>query len=174
MAAAAGDTAAARRLLSALRALPTTRLAAHGNTVEFIEALIAARGARWGDVVALIAQPARDGSDRGDSRFDRLGAAPERWLVAQAYERLGQPDSAVAFYDRLLAPGALSLTHSFARLRLVMLYARMGRAEAAERHFAVLERDCTNPDPDVRRLLDEARAAVRSARGMTKSATVPS
>ena len=172
MAAAAGETALARRLLARLRARSTTRLGAHGSTPEFIEASILAHAARWDEVVKLIAQPAREGSDQGSQRIDpvsdRIGTVAERWLVAQAYERLDQPDSAAAFYLRMLAPGQIAsgLVHSYALQRLVMLDARMGRLGEAERHLANLERDFSRPDPDVRHLLDEARAAVMNARSI--------
>jgi tetratricopeptide (TPR) repeat protein len=180
LAAAAGDTALAGRLLTKLRVRSTTRLGAHGSTPEFIESCIAARSGRWSDVVGRIARPAREGSDRGrpgsEPTADRIGVPAERWLVAQAYERLGQPDSAAAFYLRMLGPeqpgvGWTALVRSFVHQRLVMLYTHMGRLAEAERHLAMLERDFTRPDPDVRHLLDEARAAVRSAQGMAKSAT---
>jgi hypothetical protein len=104
---------------------------------------------------------------------DRIGIPHERWLVAQAYERLDQPDSAVAFHSRMIAPqtpslGLPGLVHPFVHQRLVMLYTRMGRIEEAARHLAILERDCTRPDPDLRLRIDEARAAVRSARDMSR------
>ena len=167
-AAASGDTARARHQLTQLRARSTTRLGAHGATPEFIEAEIAARAGRWSEVVALIGQPAREGSDRGGAwPLDRIGTVPERWLVAQAYERLGQPDSAAAFYRRMLEPAG-STFDPFTRLRLVALLARMGRIADAGRHLAILERDFTRPDPDVRRILDEARTAVRTASGMAR------
>jgi hypothetical protein len=175
MAAASGEIPRARDLLSKLRARSTTRLGAHGSTPEFIEALIAARTRHWTDVPGRIASPAREGSDRGrpvaDPICDRIGTPAERWLVAQAYEQLGQPDSAAAFYLRMLGPevpgiNLIGLVHSFVHQRLVLLYARTGRLEEAERHLAILERNFTHPDPDLRHLLDDARAAVRGARGV--------
>jgi hypothetical protein len=179
MAAAAGETTLARRMLTQLRARSTTQLGAHGSTPEFIEASIAAAAGRWTDVMRLIAQPARDGSDHGYNFSpigDRIGTPAERWLAAQAYERLDQPDSAVAMYLRMLGPDVpiyslIGLVHPFVHQRLVLLYARMGRLEDAERHLAILERDVTRPDPDVRRLLDEARDAVRITRSMARAET---
>jgi hypothetical protein len=169
---ASGETTQARTLLRVLRSRPTTRLGAHGHTPEFIEAGIAARAGRWGDVVALMAQPAREGSDHGGPwPFDRIGAGPERWLVAQAYEQLGQRDSAIASYRRMLLPNGRSM-ESFARQRIVVLLARMGQIAQARRELAVLERDFTRPDPDVRHLLDEARAAGRAAGGGVPAAAM--
>ena len=52
--------------------------------------------------------------------------------------------------------------------RLVLLYARLGRVADAERHLAAVEQTWDRPDPDVRRMLAEARAAVRAARGMAR------
>jgi hypothetical protein len=52
--------------------------------------------------------------------------------------------------------------------RLAMLYARMGRVAEAEKHLAALEKAWDRPDPEVRRILDEARTAVRTASGMAR------
>ncbi len=165
LAAAAGDTSRARRLLSQLRTRSSVRLGTHGATPEFIEACIAAQARRWEDVLSLVAQPAREGADRGSLGIDRIGVAPERWLVARAYEQLGRSDSAAAFYARLLAPdNANRSLHSFARARLAVLHARMGHGPEARRQLEILEHDFTRPDPDVRRFLDEARAAVAGLR----------
>jgi tetratricopeptide (TPR) repeat protein len=166
MAAAAGDTSRARRLLAGIRSRPGTRLGANGSTPEFIEACIAARAGRWGDAIALIAVAAREGSDRGDALFDRIGVTPERLLVAQAYERLGEPDSAAAFYLRLLGPECSRSLDSFAHQSLVMIYARMGRREEAEMHWQAFSVVFTSPDPVVRHLLDEARTAIVGLRAM--------
>lgn len=169
-AAARGDTTTARRQLAELRSRGSTRLGAHGSTPEFLEACIAARAGRWADVVSLIAKAALEGTDRGSGSWDRIGVAPERLLVAQAYEQLGRPDSAAAFYSSLLDPDNPARTlDSIARLKIVVLSARMGRSADAERHLAILKRDISNPDPDVARMLDEARAAVRVRRGLEMS-----
>jgi len=174
MAAAAGDTTLSHRLLDELRTRATVQLGAHGAVMDFLGACIAAQAGRWDEVISRISRPAREGSDvgtmRNDPISDRIGAAPERWLVARAHERLGQPDSAIAFYERMLGPGlsAIDLTglvHPFVHQRLAVLHAGRGELAEAERHLAVLERDVTRPDPEVRRLIDEARDAVRGVRG---------
>jgi len=182
LAVAAGDTTRARRLLTELRSRRTVRLGAHGAATEFLEACIAARAERWDEVIARIARPARDGSDvmvmRNDPISDRIGTAPERWMVASAHERLGHPDSAIVFYERMLGPGSpqhdlVGLTHPFVHQRLAVLRARKGELAEAERHLAVLERDVTRPDPEVRHLIDQARDAVGEARGgATRAALV--
>jgi tRNA A37 N6-isopentenylltransferase MiaA len=67
-----------------------------------------------------------------------------------------------------LERGLRGVVVPFAHLRLVTLFARMGWLADAERHLAVVERCFTTPDPEVRRMLEEARSAVRSARGMAR------
>jgi len=52
------------------------------------------------------------------------------------------------------------LTHAFAHQRLVVLYARMSRLEDARRHWKIFSETFTNPDPEVRHLIDEAREAL--------------
>jgi hypothetical protein len=92
-----------------------------------------------------------------------------RWTLADAFERTGQPDSAAANLERDLAMPYIEPQWAPAiRYRLVLLYARMGRVPEAERHLAALEHAWDRPDPEVRRMLDEARAALASARGMAR------
>ena len=96
---------------------------------------------------------------------------PAQWLLAGAYERQGQLDSAAAQLERLAAwqgsRGAYGsqrgLTHSFAHQRLVLLYARLSRLADARRHWQVFSTTFTNPDPELVHLVDEARAALASA-----------
>jgi hypothetical protein len=98
-------------------------------------------------------------------------------MLADAFERTGHPDSAAACLENaLIAPSGMSdaIQRPFMRHRLIGLYAGMGRVPDAERHLAALERDWDRPDPEVRRLIDDARAAVRSARGMARPESGPS
>ena len=55
------------------------------------------------------------------------------------------------------------ISYSFAHQRLVVLYARMGRVEDAERHWEIFNETFTNPDPDLVHLVDEARDVVAAA-----------
>ncbi len=52
------------------------------------------------------------------------------------------------------------LFSSFAHHRLVLLYARMGRLEDARRHWKIFEDIFTNPDPELRPMVEEARQAL--------------
>ena len=97
----------------------------------------------------------------------------KRWLVAEAYERLGQPDSAAAYFELAMSPigngGALCdarIAYSFAHRRLVLLYARMGRLDEARRHWEIFSATFTRPDPEMLPLIEEARAALASAGAM--------
>jgi hypothetical protein len=49
-----------------------------------------------------------------------------------------------------------------------MIYARMGRREDAERHWQAFSKVFINPDPEVKHLLDDARAAIQGLRGMAR------
>ena len=101
-----------------------------------------------------------------------------RWLAAEAYERLGRPDSAAAYFERAIAPPPLSgstwihgrMAYSFGHRRLVLLYARMGRLEEARRHWEIFSETFTRPDPEMVPLVDEARAALANAESMARSA----
>lgn len=101
-----------------------------------------------------------------------------RWLVAQAYESLGRPDSAAAYLELLLSPLgrvdqeylARGIAFSFAHRRLVLLYARLGRLEDARRHWEIFKETLAHPDPEMRPLIEEARAALTSVEGMARSA----
>ena len=98
-----------------------------------------------------------------------VGLAWVRWTLADAFERTGQPDSAAAHLERSLRIPVREVdSWPVVHHRLAMLYSRLGRLTDAERHLAALEKAWDRPDPDVRRMLDEARTAVRSARGMTR------
>jgi hypothetical protein len=98
-------------------------------------------------------------------------------MAAEAYDRLGRRDSAAAYFERALAPPFAEtpelyhsrMAFSFGHRRLVLLYARMGRLEEARRHWEIFSETFTRPDPEMVPLVEEARAALRSAEGVAKS-----
>ena len=67
--------------------------------------------------------------------------------------------------DELLLRGVIL---PFAHRRLVLLYARMGRLEDAKRHWKIFAETVRTPDPELRPLIEEARAARASAEGMAR------
>ena len=171
-AALVGDLPGARRELRDLLRRTADNLARAGAAADFLEASISASEGRWSDVIRLIGPVALRGDDLGqDVSWGRIGPTPERWLVAEAYEHLGPPDSAAAAFERVLEPPesqGISSFPPYAHQRLVMIYARMGRREDAERHWREFSAAFTNPDPEVRHLLDEARAAIAGLRSMSQ------
>ncbi len=168
----AGDLPAARRELAALRRRGADERARAGAAEVFLEASIAAAQNRWSEVLSLLGPTAARGDDfSGKWWWGRLGVTRERWLVAEAWEHTGPPDSAATAFERALEPpesqGAV-IFPPYAHQRLVMIYARMGRREDAERHWEAFSTTFTNPDPEVRHLLDEARAAILGLRAVSQ------
>jgi hypothetical protein len=169
-AALAGDLSTAHRALAALRRRSAVELARAGSAPSFLEAVIAAAESRWGDVIRSLGPIALRGDENGSWTWRRIGTPPVRWLVAEAYDRLGPPDSAAVAFERVLEPpesrggGYVPYAHQ----RLVMIYAGMGRGDDAERHWHAFSAVFTNPDPDVKHLLDDARAAIEGMRSMAR------
>jgi serine/threonine-protein kinase len=166
-AAAVGDTAAARRYLSGARTMSENERRAVGDDVlALVEARLAVVAGRWDEGVRLLGPVA--------SRT-RWRAPPvnqlTRWTIADAYTHLGRPDSAIGYLEDLanwrryaeVETRLRGLTHSFAHQRLVVLYARTGRLEDARRHWKIFSETFTNPDPEVRHLIGEARDALAEA-----------
>src|SRR4029453_10680177 len=131
---------------------------------------------RWEDVIHLLGPAALQGEA---PRYTTMESAPiVRWLVAEAYEQLGHPDSAAAHFERAIAPppqGGKNITHirtadSFGHRRLVLLYASMGRREEARRHWEFFSATFTRPDAEMQPLVDEARMALASAEDLARSA----
>jgi len=174
-AAMAGDEVAARRLLHAARAQPARETRTALAYVALLEARIAALSGRWAEVVRLLQPVAAQAvtGERDDYPRSLGGLPPARFLLADAFETLGAPDSAAAYLERMTTDPAawgqwIGIARPLAQRRPVLLYARMGRLADAERHLTVLERWWDRPDELARRMLDEARAAVRNARGMAR------
>jgi len=113
----------------------------------------------------------------GGGSGSRNSAPLVRWLVAEAYEHLDRPDSAAAYFELAIAAAPVGGTNvsqsrtafSFGHRRLALLYARMGRLEDAKRHWQIFSATFTHPDPEMRPLVEESRAALMSAKGMAGS-----
>jgi hypothetical protein len=103
--------------------------------------------------------------------------SPIRWLLADAFEHLGRPDSAAIVLERVTRDPAPVPDEShlrgiflpFAHRRLVLLYARMGRIEDAKLHWQIFSEAMRTPDPEIQPLIAEARAALAGAEGIAKS-----
>jgi len=135
--------------------------------------MLAARGGRWDEVVRVLDPVARLPKDIGFVPVS-AGRAWPRLLLADAFERLGRPDSAAACFELLLPqhtplfagndPWTRRALSSLAHYRLVQLDARMNRRADAERHLRELEATLTRPDPILRHWIPGARAAVAAMR----------
>jgi tetratricopeptide (TPR) repeat protein len=166
-AALAGDVPVARRELAELRRRSAEDLARSGAAAEFLDASIAAAENRWSEVVRIIG-PVAWRADDGPFGWGRVNPNAKRWLLAEAYDHFDPPDSAAATYQRVLDENReFSSFTPYAHQRLVMIYARMGRREDAEQHWRAFSAEFTNPDPEVKHLLDEARAAIAGLRAMS-------
>jgi tetratricopeptide (TPR) repeat protein/tRNA A-37 threonylcarbamoyl transferase component Bud32 len=171
-AAIAGDQVAARRMLAMVRARPERDRRQQGATPTLLEAWIRGLDGRLQEVIPLL-EPVASLATEGEAGY-AVGLSAVRWTLADAYEGCGQRDSAVVWLERITSdPGPLNrdayyrgAVVSVAHQRLVLIYARMGRAADAERHLAILERWWDRPDDVTRPMLEAARAAVKSARGM--------
>ena len=176
-AAVAGDVSRARQLLRRVRARPQAELARHGEGPVLLEAWIAAGSGEWEEAVRLLGPAARRGVELGYVT-DGVGRVPMRWLIGEAWERLGRPDSAAAYLELALSAERMfwderlpiRMVSPWAHCRLVLLYARMGRIEDARRHWEILRETVRTPDPEIQPLIAEARAALASAEGMARSA----
>jgi serine/threonine-protein kinase len=167
-AATVGDTTAARRLAARLRARPEHGDGRMGASPEFIDGVIAAQGGRWREVLDRL-RPAAARGDGGDIGRLVLGTPriPRLWLVAEAYRRLGVPDSAAIFFERVadLKGSELEVRYRaelypFVHRRLAQVYGEMGQRERARDHWNRFLEVFTNPDPEFADMVTEGKAAL--------------
>jgi tRNA A-37 threonylcarbamoyl transferase component Bud32/tetratricopeptide (TPR) repeat protein len=164
-AAARRDQAAARRCLDALHRRSKGELAFLLVGVPLLEARVAAMAGRPEEAVRLL-RP----YDRWRWQRQSVALTWAHWWLADAFEQTGRPDSAAWYLERLEHPltgpddGAYS---GFVHRRLALLDVKLGRIADAERNLAAAEQAWDQPDPAVRRMLDEARSAVRAARALS-------
>ncbi len=138
MAAARGDSAGARAALEALSQVPPVERLRLGDGPALIEARIAAHGKRWNEISPLLAARAQRGEHDGSSP-DQVASIAVRWLLADAYEQVGKPDSAVIYFALAVEPTRVPFSHlalrglayPFAQRRLALLYGKMGNASLA-------------------------------------------
>ncbi len=159
-----GDLASAEQRLVAIGRLPDVEQRRLGLGPALLEATILGARGNWGSVIRRLGPSALVGERDGADPAQPSGAAA-RLLVAEAYERLGRPDSAEAFYLRALDPthvpyGHLALrglVHPFALRRLALVYERLGRPTAAASYWKELRSTLVTPDRDLRDLIPRDR-----------------
>jgi tetratricopeptide (TPR) repeat protein/tRNA A-37 threonylcarbamoyl transferase component Bud32 len=167
-----GDAAGARRWMARQRWIAADGPDLPNEVSALVDGWAAFHEGRWPEAVGLVRATARGGVHT-PKPAERL-RIPARWLAAQAFERGGQPDSAVAYLELILSPPGLSpavmltegLWEPFVRARLVADFARLGRVDEADRQWEALSAMCTHPDPPMVALLAEARATIQAAKGM--------
>jgi len=162
VAVARGDQPVARHSLAVLHRRPKWELSFALADVPLLEARLATLEDRPGDAVRLLRPFDRD-------RYQRqfVSLAWVHWWLADAFERMAQPDSAAWYLERLERTSSAGPFAPYVHRRLALLDAKLGRVADAERNLGVAERLWDQPDPSVRRMLDEARTAVRAARAMS-------
>jgi tetratricopeptide (TPR) repeat protein len=161
------DLTLARRCLEQARGRPRRELVRQGAAPSLLEARLETMEGRPADAVRLLRPLAVKRVEVGWP--NGVGLTWVRWYLADAFERLDQPDSAATYLERswdLPFVWLACAEKPWVHRRLALLYARMGRIPDAERHLAALERAWDRPDPKVLTVLDEVRVAVKSARGM--------
>jgi len=169
-----GDSASARRAVAAWRAGADS--AARQVLGDLVEGALAGSNGRWDLTVERLGPAARRGS-RWIPNMEQSLRPQIRWLMADAFEGLGQPDSAAAYLELILSPPAneppsipaVGYWEPFVRARLVRIYSGSGRIDDARRQWQALSETCTRPDPTALALLDETRAVLQRAEGMRGS-----
>jgi hypothetical protein len=159
VAAARGDTSLARRTLEALNTLPSVERLRLGDGPALVEAWIAAHAGQWKQVTLLLRGRAWHGEHDGSSP-DQVASIATRWLLAEAYERAGNLDSAATFFALAIAPTRVPFSHlalrglayPFAQRRLATLYDRMGKRALSDQHWSAFQSTFITPDPDLKPL----------------------
>jgi len=171
-----GDSAAARAAARRIDALPAAERGRLGYGAATIDALVEAHAGRWARVVETLGPAARAGEHDAKS-LDHVSSLMMRWIVADAYARLGQLDSAVAMMDRALSfervpPGHLSLRGfalPYGERRLAAWHAARGAGDASRRAWAAFIEMMTTPDPSLRRLREQPPGASPGAPNAARS-----
>jgi hypothetical protein len=138
-----------------------------------LESWIAGQRGDWRGARDLLLPAARARGEYGSLDF-AAGRVSVCWQLADAFEHLGQPDSAAAYLGTALDPVgqpeqvlfARGLAWSFLHRRLASLHSRTGRIDVAEYHLEILTKELTRPDPALRAVVEDARREVVAMRAM--------
>ena len=168
-----GDSTAARAAVERWPDPMEPDEASHRALRDHVEACLALRRGLWTVAVERLRENARGGV-RSRPTVERMLRIRSRWLIADAFGRLGCPDSVAAYLQLLLEPPAYEPPHvywgglwePFVRCRLVSVYASMGRMADARREWDAVSATCTRPDPELAALLDETRARLQASQRM--------
>jgi len=125
-----------------------------------ISAARAVRGRRWLEVVDEVRR-----ARSMDYRSDGIEAFADM-MLGQAFDELGQPDSAIAFLTESVSPARVADSH-YARVRLPAIELRLAELEekrgdkaAAAAHYQTFIELWSHPDPDLVGRVEAARQAL--------------
>jgi tetratricopeptide (TPR) repeat protein len=168
-----GDTSEAKRVAARLRASRDSATSdlfeqAFEPMLALLDAAVARRRGDWRTVATMLGPSAQRLHGQG---YGYVGD-PDLlwWVLAEAYEQLGQPDSAIYQLRSVLNGRDDYLWHvlsfSAAHFKLGQLYAQKGDREQALQHYTTFLDAFTDPDPEYVWMVTEARAEVeRLGRG---------
>jgi tetratricopeptide (TPR) repeat protein len=161
-AAVSGDSAGAARALERAAEAPVEP-GRVGAGPALVQGWIDAAAGRWHRVTDNLAPVAQQG-EHDATMLDRSSSFPLRWLVAEAYGRLGRNDSARAYLGLVLAPRNMppghfalrGIAYPHAHRRLALLSGQAGLSDSAAAHWDRFTRSFSRPDPDLQPLLQQA------------------
>ena len=166
-----GDVAATRKLRN------PTGPRSHKRSRE-IEAHLAGWAAwsagNWGRAIDELRPYCHGAAFEMASRAELFMRNPSRWILADAFAREGQPDSAAVYLKLILDPPPIEWVATvpwepYARARLIKLQVQTHEIEAAREQWRVLAGTCVHPDPPVAKLLVETERILQSAEAMPGS-----
>jgi tetratricopeptide (TPR) repeat protein len=162
-----GDTLEAKRVaarMAAARDSATSEMFEEAFQPMFIllDAGIAGQRGDWDEVVGLLEPCAARLDEEGYGyNTDRFLV---RWVLADAYVKLGRRDQAIQQLDALLLERSFEpfniLVYAPTHFRLARLHTENGDISRAVVHYAAFLDAFIDPDPDFEWMVEEARAAV--------------
>jgi tetratricopeptide (TPR) repeat protein len=164
---ACNDSLAARREYAGVLDAPPSEQRKFAREIEILQACFAAEIDDWQQVLDHLS-PWIEAAPYPFFEFRAL----IYWLLARAYEHLGNDVGAASQLERLIAPDgfsymddawALPLYRSMARYRLILTYCRLQRRDEALGHWNALQKELTSPDPVWLDRLENAKTALESA-----------
>jgi tetratricopeptide (TPR) repeat protein len=153
-----GDSRTAARCLRQAQARPRRERMPEGPSLLLLEAAVDGVEGRWDDAVATLQPVAVQRYLVGPPGGDEMSWI--RWLLSDAYERLGRPDSAAVNLERITGDPLATTYRPYASLRLVPLYGKLSRGQEVRRHLALAARAFAKPDPPIAMRMRDARAVV--------------
>jgi tetratricopeptide (TPR) repeat protein len=131
--------------------------------MEILDRAVSTPNAALPGVIEVLGK--RTWNGMADNHFEMMTL---RWIVADAYERIGRPDSAAAYLEIIVNPTRVAFpgqymkgcAYPFALHRLARLYDSMGQHRRAATHWQRFLDTFTQPDPEYLPLVQEARAAL--------------